>query len=85
MSEIHCFIELKARFDEEANLQWGEKLEKAGVDVHYSFPGLKVHSKSALIIREEKRGKKLYAYMSTGNFPLATLGLSKVLVVTLFK
>ncbi len=66
--QVSAFIELKARFDEEANLQWGEKLEKAGVDVHYSFPGLKVHSKSALIIREEKRGKKLYAYMSTGNF-----------------
>ncbi|MEM1119796.1 MAG: polyphosphate kinase 1 [Bacteroidota bacterium] len=66
--QVSAFIELKARFDEEANLKWGEKLEKAGVDVHYSFPGLKVHSKSALLIREEKRGKKLYAYMSTGNF-----------------
>ena len=66
--QVSAFIELKARFDEEANLQWGERLEKAGVEVHYSFPGLKVHSKSALIIREEKRGKKLYAYMSTGNF-----------------
>ncbi|MEM6320133.1 MAG: polyphosphate kinase 1 [Bacteroidota bacterium] len=66
--QVSAFIELKARFDEEANLKWGEILEKAGVEVHYSFPGLKVHSKSALIIREERRGKKMYAYMSTGNF-----------------
>ena len=66
--QVTAFIELKARFDEEANLKWGEVLEKAGVDVHYSFPGLKVHSKSALIIRKERGKTKLYAYMSTGNF-----------------
>ncbi len=66
--QVTAFIELKARFDEEANLKWGEILEKAGVDVHYSFPGLKVHSKSALIIRKERGKTKLYAYMSTGNF-----------------
>ncbi len=66
--QVSAFIEVKARFDEEANLRWGEVLEKAGVEVHYSFPGLKVHSKSALIRRNEKRGVKLYAYMSTGNF-----------------
>jgi polyphosphate kinase len=66
--QVSAFIEVKARFDEEANLKWGETLEKAGVDVHYSFPGLKVHSKSALIRRVEKGRTKLYAYMSTGNF-----------------
>ena len=66
--QVTAFIELKARFDEEANLKWGEILEKAGVEVHYSFPGLKVHSKSALIIRKERGKTKLYAYMSTGNF-----------------
>lgn len=66
--QVSAFIELKARFDEEANLKWGEQLEKAGVEVHYSFPGLKVHSKSALIQREEKGRTKLYGYMSTGNF-----------------
>lgn len=66
--QVSAFIELKARFDEEANLKWGEKLEQAGVEVHYSFPGLKVHSKSALIRREERGRTKLYAYMSTGNF-----------------
>ena len=66
--QVSAFIEVKARFDEEANLKWGEKLEKAGIEVHYSFPGLKVHSKSALIRRIERGRTKLYAYMSTGNF-----------------
>ncbi|MEM9918601.1 MAG: polyphosphate kinase 1 [Bacteroidota bacterium] len=66
--QVTVFIEVKARFDEEANLKWGERLEKAGVNVHYSFPGLKVHSKLALITREENGKKRLYSYLSTGNF-----------------
>lgn len=66
--KVTVFIEVKARFDEEANLVWGEKLEKAGVKVHYSFPGLKVHCKTAMIVRRERGQKKLYAYLSTGNF-----------------
>lgn len=67
--QVTVFIEVKARFDEEANLRWGEKLEKAGVTVHYSFPGVKVHSKLALVRRTEKNGEgKLYAFLSTGNF-----------------
>ncbi|MEL7222314.1 MAG: polyphosphate kinase 1, partial [Bacteroidota bacterium] len=67
--QVTVFIEVKARFDEEANLRWGEKLEKAGVTVHYSFPGVKVHSKLALVRRTEENGKgQLYAYLSTGNF-----------------
>jgi len=49
--QVSVFIEVKARFDEEANLKWGEKLEKAGVTVHYSFPGVKVHSTLALVGR----------------------------------
>lgn len=65
---VTAFIEVKARFDEERNLGWGEKLEKAGVKVHYSFPGLKVHSKSALVRRIENGQAKLYTYLSTGNF-----------------
>lgn len=66
--QVSVFIEVKARFDEEANLRWGEKLEKAGVTVHYSFPGVKVHSKLALVRREEEGGPRLYTYLSTGNF-----------------
>lgn len=66
--QVSTFIEIKARFDEEANLKWGEKLEKAGVKVHYSLPGLKVHSKVALIRRMEDNQPVLYSYLSTGNF-----------------
>ena len=66
--QVSVFVEVKARFDEEANLEWGEKLEKAGVSVHYSFPGVKVHSKLGLITRLENGKTQLYAYMSTGNF-----------------
>jgi len=66
--QVYAFIEVKARFDEEANLRWGEQLEKAGIVVRYSFPGLKVHSKAALVRRLEHDGPQLYSYMSTGNF-----------------
>jgi polyphosphate kinase len=59
---------VKARFDEEANLSCGERLEAAGVTVNYSFPGLKVHAKAALIRKVENGTEKLYTYMSTGNF-----------------
>lgn len=66
--QITVFIEVKARFDEEANLRWGEKLEKAGIKVIYSFPGLKVHCKLALLIKRINGENKFYSYLSTGNF-----------------
>ena len=66
--QVTCFVEVKARFDEEANLYWGELLEKAGVQVHYSWPGIKVHAKIALIRRVENKTARLYSYMSSGNF-----------------
>ena len=66
--QVFVFIEVKARFDEEANLEWGEKLERAGVQVQYSMPGLKVHSKMALIRRQEGDQVQFYTYLSTGNF-----------------
>jgi polyphosphate kinase len=65
---VSVFIEVKARFDEEANLNWGEKLEAAGVHVNYSFPGVKVHSKLALVRRVENGEEKIYNYLATGNF-----------------
>lgn len=65
---VSAFIEVKARFDEEANLKWGEVLEQAGVQVHYSMPGLKVHTKMALVRRIEEGKPRIYSYMSTGNF-----------------
>ena len=66
--QVTAFVEIKARFDEEANLIWGERLEKAGVQVHYSMPGLKVHCKMAIVRRLEKGEATLYTYLSTGNF-----------------
>lgn len=65
---VFVFIEIKARFDEAANLAWGEEMDKRGIKVRYSFPGLKVHSKAALISRRENNELEHYVYMSTGNF-----------------
>jgi polyphosphate kinase len=66
--EVMAFVEIKARFDEEANLIWADRLKKAGVNVLYSFPGLKVHAKLAFITRREDKKEKRYAYLATGNF-----------------
>ncbi len=66
--QVFVFIEAKARFDEEANLNWGMELEKAGVKVAYSFPGVKVHAKIALIRKLDMNGEQIYSYLSTGNF-----------------
>jgi len=66
--QVSTFVEIKARFDEAANLEWGERLDRAGVRVHYSFPGVKVHSKLALVRRMEHGKPRLYAYLATGNF-----------------
>ncbi len=65
---VFAFIEVKARFDEEANLKWGEEMEKAGIKVRYSFPGLKVHAKCALITKKSGNEITQFAYLSTGNF-----------------
>ena len=69
---VSAFIEIKARFDEEANLKWGEMLKEAGVTVHYSFPGVKVHAKLAIVRRMEDGKPRLYSYLSTGNFHEST-------------
>ncbi len=66
--EVFVFIEVKARFDEEANLNWGERLTAAGVNVAWSLPGVKVHSKLAQVERREGDGLQTYTYLSTGNF-----------------
>ncbi len=65
---VTAFVEVKARFDEGLNLENAEELEKAGVKVLYSFPGLKVHSKICLVNRIENGMRKYYAYAATGNF-----------------
>lgn len=66
--EVTAFVEIKARFDEEINIKSAEEMQKAGVRVLYSLPGLKVHAKIALITRKESGVLKNYAYLSTGNF-----------------
>ena len=68
--QVTVFVELKARFDEENNLATAELMEKAGIHIIYSIPGLKVHAKVALVLRRNKEGKQVrsYAYISTGNF-----------------
>ncbi len=66
--KVTVFVELKARFDEEANLKWAYEMTKAGIRILYSIPNLKVHAKIALVIR--KKGSKYgdQAYLGTGNF-----------------
>ncbi|MDH3269190.1 MAG: polyphosphate kinase 1, partial [Ignavibacteria bacterium] len=66
--DVTAFVEVKARFDEETNFTSVETLSKAGVKVHSSFPGLKVHSKLCLIERIEKAKSHFYSYLATGNF-----------------
>lgn len=65
---VTAFVELKARFDEESNFFWAGELERAGVTVLFSFPGLKVHCKLCVITRRENNLKKRYVYLGTGNF-----------------
>lgn len=68
--QVTVFVELKARFDEENNLATAELMRKAGIHIIYSIPGLKVHAKTALVLRRNKKGELIrsYAYVSTGNF-----------------
>lgn len=73
--QVVCVIELKARFDEEQNIYWGEMLEKAGVHVVYGLVGLKVHSKMTLVVRKEQDAFRYYGHVSTGNYNSVTAGL----------
>ena len=65
---VNCLLELKARFDEEANIFWRNKLEAGGVNVNIGVVEYKVHAKICLIARREKRGMVYYANLATGNF-----------------
>jgi polyphosphate kinase len=66
--QVYCFLELKARFDEQANISWTGRLEEEGVTVDYGMPDYKVHSKICLVTRKEKGREVRYANLSTGNF-----------------
>ncbi len=73
--EVTVVVELKARFDEEANINWAEMLESIGAQVVYGVVGLKTHAKMMLITRREGRQMRRYAHLSTGNYNPSTARL----------
>lgn len=73
--QVTVLVELKARFDEENNIIWAKKLEKAGCHVIYGLVGLKTHCKICLVVRQEEDGIKRYVHMATGNYNDSTAKL----------
>jgi polyphosphate kinase len=73
--KVRAFVEVKARFDEANNLLWAEKMEKAGIEISYSLPNIKVHAKTALITRVKDGVTKTYGFYGTGNFNERTAGM----------
>lgn len=70
--QVTVVVELKARFDEENNIQWARRLEEAGCHVIYGLVGLKTHAKVILVVRQDEDGIKRYVHMGTGNYNDAT-------------
>ena len=73
--QVAVLVEVKARFDEENNIEWGQMLEKSGVHVTYGLVGLKTHCKATLVIREEPDGLRAYCHIGTGNYNPTTARL----------
>ena len=74
-TQVSVLVELKARFDEENNIVWAKKLEKAGCHVIYGLVGLKTHSKITLVVRREETGIRRYVHLATGNYNDSTAKL----------
>lgn len=70
--EVSVFVELKARFDEESNIEWTHRLVEAGAHVITGVPGYKTHAKTALVVRREAGGVKRYVHVGTGNYNAQT-------------
>jgi len=73
--EVFVFVELKARFDEERNVEWARRLERGGIRVVYGLVELKTHAKTALIVRRERDGIRRYTHVGTGNYNALTAGI----------
>lgn len=73
--QVSVLVELKARFDEENNINWAKMLEKAGCHVIYGLLGLKTHSKITLVVRREEEGIRRYVHLGTGNYNDSTAKL----------